>query len=218
MPDLFPPPGLLDSTRWRGLRIGLLGGSFNPAHEGHVHISRIALRALCLDCVWWLVSPQNPFKSARHMAPYTARLEQCRALTADSPWIVVSGLEQSLGTVRTRDTLSRMLPRFPGTSFVWVTGFDNALDFHRWHRWRDILNMVSTAHVARPPALQLVQNGPLRQLSGQAHIIAPKPGVWPLEPRTTFWLLDSRLNGLSSTQLRQNGSAKKLFAPLPAKE
>jgi nicotinate-nucleotide adenylyltransferase len=119
---------------------------------------------------------------------------------------VVSDLERQLGTVRSRDTLARLLPRFPGVDFVWLAGMDNALSLHTWHRWRAIPGMVATAWIARPPALDIVQCSPLRGLRGVRHIISPQPGNWPLEPLTAYWLLDSRLNGLSSTRIREKGS------------
>jgi nicotinate-nucleotide adenylyltransferase len=205
MTDLFPPPRLLNAARWRGMRVGLLGGSFNPAHDGHVHISEVARRTLGLDCVWWLVSPQNPLKSALHTAPYDTRLRQCAEIAAGHPRIVVSDLERQLGTARSYDTLRRLLPRFAGTDFVWLTGFDIALSFNQWHRWRAIPGLIATAHIARPPALDMVRCSALRRL-GQRQIVAPRPGNWLLEPFTAFWLLDSRLNGQSSTHMRQKGS------------
>ena len=163
------PTALFDTVRWRGLRIGLLGGSFNPAHKGHLHISRIALRALHLDYVWWLVSPQNPLKDVSETLPWEERLSSCREITLH-PRIRVSEFEKKVGSNKTYNTLKTLLRTYPSTSFVWLTGLDNALSFHKWYRWRDILQLVATAHIARPPAKNIVRSCPLRLYNHQTHI------------------------------------------------
>lgn len=134
-PGALPPlPG---AARLRGLRIGLLGGSFNPAHEGHLHISLEALKRLDLDRVWWLVSPQNPLKSRKGMVPLGERLLRARRL-ARHPRILVTALERRLGTVYTADTLARLQARAPGVRFVWLMGADSLLTLPRWHHWHDV--------------------------------------------------------------------------------
>ncbi len=133
-----------------GPRIGLLGGSFNPAHEGHLHISRLALDYLRLDQVWWLVSPQNPLKGPADMAPLEARLASA-LVRADDPRIVATDLERELGTVHTAETLSALKARFPDHRFVWLMGADLLLQIPRWHRWRSIFYTVPVAVFARPP-------------------------------------------------------------------
>src|SRR3954471_15978292 len=115
----LPPFG--DRSR---LRIGLLGGSFNPAHEGHVHLSREAIKRLDLDEVWWLVSPQNPLKPARGMAPLEERMAGAVRL-AEPPRLRVTDLEARLGTRYTADTILALKRRFPATRFVWLMGADN---------------------------------------------------------------------------------------------
>jgi nicotinate-nucleotide adenylyltransferase len=116
-----------------GQRIGLLGGSFDPPHQGHVHISRWALRNLRLDRVWWLVSPGNPLKQ-RGPAAIERRLAACRAL-AGHPRITVTDIERHLATRYTADTLARLSQHYPGVRFVWLMGSDNLAGFHRWQRW-----------------------------------------------------------------------------------
>ena len=128
--------------------IGLLGGSFDPAHEGHVHISREALKRMGLDRVWWLVSPGNPLKP-RQPAPMADRLARARAVMAD-PRVVISDLEARLGTRATADTLDALKALYPGVHFVWLMGADNLVQFHRWNRWRDILRAVPVGVLARP--------------------------------------------------------------------
>ena len=131
-------------------RIGLLGGSFNPAHSGHRRISLAAIRALGLDEVWWLVSPGNPLKDgAGDMAPLAVRLASARAMSRHAP-IRPSTIEVELGTRYTADTLRKLVRRFPKNRFVWIMGADNLAQFDRWRDWRGIARTVPIAVVARP--------------------------------------------------------------------
>ena len=129
-------------------RIGLLGGSFNPAHEGHFYISCEALKRLQLDAVWWLVSPRNPLKTADAIAPLAQRVASAHAV-ARHPRIRVSTLEARLGTLYTVDTIARLREQFPATRFVWLMGADNLAQMPQWRRWTQIFNTVSIAVFAR---------------------------------------------------------------------
>lgn len=131
-----------------GMVVGLLGGSFDPAHAGHAHITREALKRFGLDRVWWLVSPGNPLK-AEGPAPIDLRLAQARAVM-DDPRVVVTDLESRLGTRATADTLDRLTALYPGVRFVWLMGADNLAQFHRWDRWQSILARVPVGVLARP--------------------------------------------------------------------
>lgn len=197
---IFSPPHLQDGARWAGMRIGLLGGSFNPPHRGHVHASLIALKALELDAVWWLVTPQNPLKDQSE-ASFSARYQACVDLVED-PRILISGIENELGVNLTWQTIRALRSHFPQTNFVWLTGMDNALTMHKWHRWKDILDHVATAHVARPPAWSLIENCPLKLLKTQKHAYLEKASRPPLLPRHTYWLLQKKMVGVSSTAIR----------------
>jgi nicotinate-nucleotide adenylyltransferase len=131
-------------------RIGLLGGSFNPAHRGHRRISLAALDALGLDEVWWLVSPGNPLKSgARDMAPFASRLASAKAMARRAP-IRASDFELRAGTRYTADTLGKLTRRHPRTRFIWLMGADTVAQFHHWRRWRDIARTVPIAVISRP--------------------------------------------------------------------
>ena len=141
MTEGFPPAV-------RGMVVGLLGGSFDPAHEGHVHLTREALKRFGLDAVWWLVSPGNPLK-ARGPAPLAERLARARALM-DDPRVTVTGLEGLLGTRRTVDTVAALTALYPRVRFVWLMGSDNLVEFDRWEAWRRILAMVPVGVLARP--------------------------------------------------------------------
>lgn len=134
-----------------GMRIGLFGGSFNPPHEGHVHVMDVALRRLRLDRLWVLVTPGNPLKSADGLPPLGERIAAVRALVSD-PRVVVSGLEVSLGSRFSWKTVDRLTTRFPRTRFVWVMGGDNLASFHRWQAWWRLAHAVPIAVVDRPGA------------------------------------------------------------------
>ena len=130
-------------------RIGLLGGSFNPAHIGHRRISLGALRALALDEVWWLVSPGNPLKAAAGMAPYEARRASARAMARRAP-IRVSDFERRAGTRYTVDTLSELRRAYPHHRFIWLMGEDSVAQFHQWKDWRRLARTVPIAVISRP--------------------------------------------------------------------
>ena len=130
-------------------RIGLLGGSFNPAHDGHRRISLLVMAALGLDAVWWLVSPGNPLKPKAGMAPLAARLASARK-AARRARIVPTAIERELGTRYTLDTLRALRRRYPKVQFVWLMGSDNLAQFHRWRSWRMIARTMPIAVIARP--------------------------------------------------------------------
>ena len=155
-------------------RIGLLGGSFNPAHRGHRRISLAAIDALGLDEVWWLVSPGNPLKDGRDMAPYEARLASAERAARRSV-IVPSDFERHAGTRYTVDTLRALRRRHPRHNFIWLMGADTLPNFHRWRDWREIARSVPIAVLSRPgydgPARAARAMGWLRRFvrpSGQA--------------------------------------------------
>lgn len=129
--------------------VGLMGGSFNPAHGGHRAISLFAMEALDLDEFWWLVSPGNPLKPKKDMAPLPARLASAKAQARRSP-IKATAIERDLGTVYTVETLRKLVARYPKNRFIWIMGADNLLQFHHWKRWREIARMMPIAVIARP--------------------------------------------------------------------
>jgi len=130
--------------------IGLLGGSFNPAHDGHRQISLAALRRLEVDGVWWLVSPQNPLKSTDGMRSLETRLQRARRV-ARHPDITVTDIETRLQTQYTADTLRALVKVYPRHRFVWLMGADNLAQIHRWQDWEEIFSTVHIGVFARPP-------------------------------------------------------------------
>ena len=135
----------------RARRIGLLGGSFNPAHDGHLFIARLALAKLNLDRVWWLVAPHNPLKPLAGMAPFEQRLERARRFAAGERRIWVTGLERALATRCTAATLRRLAERCPHARFLWLMGADNLAGMHRWRRWAEVFATTPVAVFDRAP-------------------------------------------------------------------
>ncbi len=135
----------------RRARVGLLGGSFNPAHDGHRHIALLALRLLCLDEIWLLVSPQNPLKPVAGMALQAERLASAERMAAGHPRLRPTSIETAWGTRYTADTLDVLRRRFPRIRFVWLMGADNLAGFHLWSRWQSIFRAVPVAILARGP-------------------------------------------------------------------
>jgi nicotinate-nucleotide adenylyltransferase len=190
----------------RGMVVGLLGGSFDPAHDGHVHISREALKRLGLDRVWWLVSPGNLLKH-RAPAPLVQRMARARAVIGDDPRILVSDLEARLGTRATADTLDRLRAIYPGVHFVWIMGADNLAQFHRWQRWRHILDSVPVAVMARPgQSLRALGSLAARAYAGR-RLDRPERITRAGPPAWGFVMLP--LNDASSTAIRARGEWRK---------
>jgi nicotinate-nucleotide adenylyltransferase len=128
---------------------GLLGGSFNPAHRGHRHISLAAIEALGLDDMWWLVSPGNPLKPREGMAPLPVRFASALRAAEGTP-VKVTAIEEELGTLYTLETLHALIARFPDRQFLWLMGADNLSQFHLWKQWQDIARTVPIAVAGRP--------------------------------------------------------------------
>ena len=187
----------------RRRRIGILGGSFNPAHGGHLHISREAIKRLKLHQVWWLVSPQNPLKPARGMAPLTDRLAQARAVACD-PRIVVSDVERRLGTARTALTLESLKRRHPGADFVWLIGADNLAEMRRWWRWTRIFRAVRVAVFDRSPYSYGALAGNAARRFARVRTRRPSAIWFRLPPVWTYVAI--RRHPASATALRAKGN------------
>lgn len=208
MPPVIPPSDPLPPSAWgdsRRRRIGLLGGSFNPAHAGHLHISRMALARLGLDEVWWLVSPQNPLKARSGMAPLHQRLESARRVATPERRLRIWAPEQSFRSSYTVDTLRTLRQRFPQVAFVWLMGADNLVQIPRWHRWTEIFGTVPVAILDRGPYSGAA-------LAGQAahRLAAARCPAWRAHrladlPPPAWVFLPIRRHPASSTALRAAG-------------
>lgn len=185
-----------------GRRVGLLGGSFNPAHRGHLHISREALRLLGLDAVWWLVSPGNPLKPAAGMASLPARLASARAVAARTPRIHATAIEAALDTRFTADTLRALLRLAPRRRFIWLMGADNLAQFHRWRRWRAIARSVPIAVFARAGYHHAARIAPAMGWLRRFERPPARARDWPQWSTPAIILLPTRLDPSSATAIR----------------
>ena len=202
-PWIRPPGPIAD-----GMKIGLLGGSFNPAHEGHLHISDMAIKKLGLDYVWWLVSPQNPLKSSLGMAPLEDRLAYAAARFEHHRRVFVVDIERMLGTRYSIDTITKLQHRFPQVDFFWLMGSDNLAGFRRWKRWQDIIHRVPVAVVMRPGStLAPLHAKAIQRLSGRRceHSCLAKREL----PCIT--VIDGPRNPLSATQIRERSGWDELL-------
>lgn len=179
-------PTLNDGDQWAGKKVGLLGGSFNPAHEGHLHIALLALAHYNLDCIWWLVTPQNPLKDTVDMAPYDERFASVEKMIEGHPQMIATHLERDLGTTFTYQTVVGLKNAFPQTDFMFICGMDNALIFHKWDRWEDLLDLIPVTFIDRPRAIDVVDDSPLKKV----------------RHKNLLWLHGEEMKDISSTEIR----------------
>lgn len=189
-----------------GLRIGLFGGSFNPAHEGHRMASLTALRRLQLDRVWWLVTPGNPLKNNSALPPLGERIDIAREL-ADHARIHVTGAEARLRTRYTADTLRALKLRCPGVRFVWIMGSDNLAGFHRWNEWRAIARMMPIAVIDRPGTTHRAVASPAANWLARYRLSENEAAALAGSEPPAWVFLHGKRSDLSSTYLRQLAGA-----------
>jgi nicotinate-nucleotide adenylyltransferase len=186
-----------------GQSVGLLGGSFDPAHEGHAHITREALKRFGLDHVWWLVSPGNPLKP-RGPAALEARMARARQVM-DHPRVQITDIEARLGTRYTAQTLGKLLPLYAGVRFVWLMGADNLAGFHRWQDWHAIIEMLPVGVLARPGDRISAR----RSVAAQHYDTARLPGVasqlLASRPAPCWCYINVPLSAASSSAIRAEG-------------
>ncbi|MCI4662040.1 MAG: nicotinate-nucleotide adenylyltransferase [Neomegalonema sp.] len=194
------------------MRIGLLGGSFDPPHAGHVHITEIALRALQLDQVWWLVTPGNPLKP-HGPAALERRVAACRQILAH-PRVRVTDIEAQIGARYTADTIAALRQRYRGVRFVWLMGADNLRGFHRWERWDWIAQSMPMAVLARPGEQLGAALSKTATRFARFRVEQEDAAMLPFLPPPAWCLLTGPMSPLSSTQLRRSG----IWASAPRQE
>jgi nicotinate-nucleotide adenylyltransferase len=212
--------------RWgdgRRRRIGLLGGSFNPAHAGHLHVAETARRALRLDEVWLLVSPGNPLKPRAGMAPFARRLASARRVAAARPWLVASDLEARLGTRFTIDTLAALRRRFPRARFVLLIGADNLVQLPRWRRWEELARGTPIAVLPRPGWTRRALAGQAARRLARHHrppgaLLAETPGAaGGLRNHAPWCFVPAAESPESATAIRAAAAAAATPAARPAR-
>ena len=184
----------------RGMTVGLFGGSFNPAHEGHRHVAETARQKLGLDKIIWLVSPQNPLKSKSETAPLTDRIAQLRLFTG--PKDVISDFETRIHATYTLDTLRALKARYPGVHFVWIMGGDSLAGFHKWRGWVQLMHMVPIAVVSRPGALMKARFSPATLRFGRYKVDERAAKTLPYRQAPAWAYIKGPLHGHSSSALR----------------
>ena len=186
----------------KGMVIGLLGGSFDPAHEGHVHITREALKRMSLDQVWWLVTPGNPLKDNARLPSLAERIHQAENVVGHAR-IDVTGVEAMLRTRYTADTLRALKRRCPGVNFVWIMGSDNLAGFHRWNEWREIARMMPIAIIDRPGSTHSAMASPAANWLSRWRLPESRAASLPRMQPPAWVFLHGKRSTLSSTMLRR---------------
>ena len=186
-----------------GQSVGLLGGSFDPAHGGHVHITHAALTRFGLDRVWWLVSPGNPLKP-RGPAPLARRMEVARAVMRH-PRVSVTDIEARLGTRYTAQTLMALRRVLPGVRFVWLMGADNLRQLHRWQDWREIMETVPVGVLARPGQQITARLSPAARIYRRGQLPARASHLLARSEAPAWCFVDVPMSDASSSAIRARG-------------
>jgi nicotinate-nucleotide adenylyltransferase len=190
-----------------GTRIGVFGGSFNPAHEAHRAASLLAWKRLALDRVWWVVTPGNPLKDTGRLPAIANRIKQAKAVAA-SPFIEVTGIEAKMSTRFTYDTVSRLTAQYPLVRFVLLIGADNLAEFHRWRRWRELAELVPIAVVDRAGWTFRAIASPVAHALRGSRIPERSAATLASLPPPAWVFLSGLKSPQSSTALRQSGLAE----------
>lgn len=190
-----------------GQRVGIMGGSFNPAHEGHRIVAETAVKRLRLDQLWWLVTPGNPLKENASLPPQAARMASAAAF-AKGPRMKITGFEAELGTPYTAATLAYLQQRYPDVRFVWVMGADNLAGFDRWQKWQRIFETIPIAVVDRPGYRLKALAGVAAQRFAHARLDETDSAALPGLRAPAWVFLATRLSPLSSTALRRQQPAR----------
>jgi len=191
----------------KGLRIGLLGGSFDPPHSGHMHISKWAIKEFSLDRIWWLVSPGNPLKKDAP-ADLDRRLTACNKLV-NHPKVIVTDLERVFNTRYTAQTLTSLKSQYRGVRFVWLMGADNLAEFHKWDRWQDIMHMLPVGVMARPNQQLAANCSPAARIFRESRLSAQSSNALPFKEAPSWSLLTGPMDDESSSKIRAKGKWTK---------
>lgn len=185
-------------------KIGLLGGSFNPAHDGHVHISLEAIKRLHLHEVWWILSPHNPLKDQKDLAPYEERKASALDAIAAHKQIKLSEVEHERGLTYTRDTLRYLTTHRHDAQFVWLMGADNLAVFHKWRGWREIARMLPFVVMDRSPHFYQAQRSKAAYALAKYEVPDSHAPLLPGSTPPAWCYIPIRTHPASSTEIRKN--------------
>ena len=185
----------------RGLRIGLFGGSFNPAHTGHLHVAETAMKRLQLDWVWWLVARGNPLKTEH--GDFDTRFASAEAVAGRHPRMIVTDIEKQLGYTYSWQTLLTLARHAPDADFVWLMGADNLAGFHNWRRWQDIARLMPIAIVARPGIGPSARSSRFARTFAKGRVPESFASLLPDLAPPAWVYLTGRLDPSSSTAIRE---------------
>ncbi|MAK61655.1 MAG: nicotinic acid mononucleotide adenylyltransferase [Ponticaulis sp.] len=197
---------------YKGLRIGLFGGTFNPAHSGHRHLADLALQRLQLDWIWWIPAAGNPLKSKGNS--FDSRFASAVRM-ADHPRMRVTDIEVQLGTRYSYDTLRALLPRVKGGEFVWLMGADNLRNFHKWGHWDDLAQLVPIAVIARPGDARLARLSKFAHRFSDFRLPSHAAAALTKHELPAWSYLPTQLHTASSTHIRRQTRARNPFRPKP---
>ena len=193
-----------------GKRIGILGGSFNPAHRGHLHISRQALKLLQLDEIWWMVSPQNPLKPVNDMVDFESRIESAETIAQDRR-IRVTNIEFELDTAYTAETLTELKKKFPKARFVWLMGADNLMQIPKWKDWQQIFHAVPIAIFTRPTYTKRALAGYAARRFARYRIDETQAHSLSARQAPTWAFLNIKPDAISATRVRAGIGAVNMY-------
>ncbi|MEM8839788.1 MAG: nicotinate-nucleotide adenylyltransferase [Pseudomonadota bacterium] len=186
-----------------GMAVGLYGGSFNPPHEGHVHVAETAMKRLALKRLWWMVSPGNPLKDHSGLPELEDRIALSHKLI-DNPRIDVTGLEKTLNTRYSADLVLYLRARYPAVRFIWVMGADNLTHFHKWERWEDIVQSMPIAIVDRPGHTLAARSSRMARKFAEYRVEESDAGNLKSLSAPAWTFLHAPRSHQSSTALRAN--------------
>ena len=192
----------------KGMQVGLFGGSFNPPHAGHALVAETALRRLRLDQLWWIVTPGNPLKDHRHLAPLEARLRLSESISAD-PRIKVTAFEKTIGQRYTARTLEIVKARNPGVYFVWIMGADNLQGLHRWQNWQAIVRTFPIAVIDRPGSTLAYLSSKMARTFDRARVDEEDAAALAFRKAPAWTFIHGPRSPLSSSALRDRAEQEK---------
>lgn len=194
----------LSQSLWKRKRVGIFGGSFNPPHQGHMHIASEALNIFNLDSVWWMVSPKNPLKTTSGKDDFNDRFQRTKEFIHHHPKMIATEIEYLFDTDYSYKTVERLTYLYPDTEFIWIAGMDNAALFHQWNEWDKLIDKIPFVFFNRPPFDYRIRRCKLNLLKNVKHIYDIRNEPNKLKPKRIYWMYTGRSVNMSSTLIRKS--------------